>query len=54
MKQKDELLSMLEERGLTEGEIRFLVKLLAKIKAERRNADWDGAEAAVRSVLDEE
>ena len=51
---EDPILEMLKQRGLTDAQIAFLIKVLNKVRLEMKNPDWEGAESSVRSVLEQE
>ena len=52
--QDEPIIAMLREEGMTEDQITFLLKVLSRIRADRTNPKWDGAAAAVKSVLEHE
>lgn len=51
---EDPILEMLKQRGLTDSQIAFLIKVLNKVRSEMKKPDWEGAEASVKSVLEQE
>lgn len=51
---EDPIIEMLTQRGMTDLQIGFLVKVLKKVRDERKRPDWEGAEAAVKTVLEQE
>lgn len=51
---EDPILEMLKQRGLTDAQIAFLIKILNKVRSEMKNPDWEGAESSVKSVLEQE
>ena len=52
--QEEPILAMLKEKGLTDIQISFLLKVLSKVRTERANPTWDGPATAVKSVLEQE
>lgn len=52
--QDDPIIAMLKENGLSDAQISFLVKVLARVRSERTSPGWDGPDTAVKSVLEQE
>ena len=50
---QDPIIEMLKNKGLTDDQIVFLVKVLNKVRVEKKKPDWAGAEACVKSVLEQ-
>lgn len=51
---EDPIIEMLKRNNIADHQIVFLMKVLNKVRAERKKPDWDGAESTVRSVLEQE
>lgn len=50
---QDPIILMLKEKGISDDQIVFLLKVLNKVRGEMKKPDWGGAEACVKNVLEQ-
>jgi len=51
---EDPIIEMLKRNNIADHQIVFLMKVLNKVRSERKKPDWEGAESTVRVVLEQE